>query len=435
LRVHKAHIRQEAVRLFRRAFPERQIFLRSHGEVRFIKFSPRQQAAGAVAVLLLLGWVGAASFTYLTRDSRLAAKQRQLEYVGEELHSLVGELERLKRDAMMRTERLEQRQQLLESLVDSPPPSMAGTGNEAATNAAAPLLQTPQPTEAGDRADASDARSGAKTKSDAVLPPFMMAIPLGRDAAGFVPTLPSERIADTVDRLQRRLEAVGSYQEQVASKLAERQAQKLAEASATMERLGLSPQELIARIAARPQGMGGPSLAPPRTQRSPAFALLESRLHTHGLLMQAVHSLPSLAPAEDYYLSSRFGPRRDPFTKRWASHSGVDLAGWRGEPILAAGTGRVVKAGHAPAYGRMVEIDHGNGFRTRYGHMRKILVERGERVSRGQPVGEMGSSGRSTSTHLHWEVRLDGEVIDPLPFLKVADDVYALQRRNEKDAS
>jgi len=422
LRVQKAHIRQEASRYFRRLFPERQIFLRSRGEVRFIKLSPGFQATAACGLLLLFGWVLAVSTAYLTRDSRLAAKERQLHFVSEELDSLVGELERLQREALGRAEQLERRQRLLESLMDVPPAELAQSApaKEPAAGEAAPATGGAVPL------------SPQSAREPVLSSPVLLATALGSANTEVLQPMPSRQVRRAVDALGRRLEQVAAVQEQAASTLAEAQAEHLVEIRSVLESLGLHPAQLLARARATPTGVGGPAIELEPPVSSPAFALLENRLHERSLMTQALHSVPSVAPAKNYYISSRFGPRRDPFTKRWARHSGLDMAGWRGEPILAAAAGKVVKAGRVPAYGRMVEIDHGFGIRTRYGHMRKVLVDNGQTVVRGQPIGEMGNSGRSTSTHLHWEVWVDGELVDPLPYLKAVNDVYALQGRSEK---
>jgi murein DD-endopeptidase MepM/ murein hydrolase activator NlpD len=122
--------------------------------------------------------------------------------------------------------------------------------------------------------------------------------------------------------------------------------------------------------------------------------------------------------AGDPSLTSSFGYRVDPFLGRLALHPGVDLAEPYGAEIHAAAAGRVVHAGPAGGYGIMVEIDHGNGLATRYAHISEALVEEGEAVDKGAVVGRLGSTGRSTGPHLHYEVRIDGDPVDPMRFLK-----------------
>ena len=117
-------------------------------------------------------------------------------------------------------------------------------------------------------------------------------------------------------------------------------------------------------------------------------------------------------------MSSPFGMRMDPFLGRPAVHTGIDLRGEVGEPVRATATGRVTIAGREGGYGNMVEISHGNGFATRYGHLSEINVKSGQIVRIGEVVGRIGSTGRSTAPHLHYETRVNGEAVDPQKFLR-----------------
>jgi len=128
--------------------------------------------------------------------------------------------------------------------------------------------------------------------------------------------------------------------------------------------------------------------------------------------------LPTLQPVSDHpYLSSGFGWRRHPLTGERTLHEGIDFAAAPGTPILAAAPGRVVRAGDYGGYGKMVDIDHGNGLVTRYAHASVVRVRVGQLVRRGQRLGDVGSSGRSTGSHLHFEVRIAGQAVDPRLFL------------------
>ena len=124
-----------------------------------------------------------------------------------------------------------------------------------------------------------------------------------------------------------------------------------------------------------------------------------------------------------YRRTSPFGVRLDPFNRRATQHRGIDFAAYRRAPIVATGPGRVIYAGWRNGYGRCVEIDHGYGFVTRYGHMNEIAVRRGDTVERGQQVGGMGSTGRSTATHLHYEIWYEGSAIDPERLLRAGQYV------------
>jgi murein DD-endopeptidase MepM/ murein hydrolase activator NlpD len=137
-------------------------------------------------------------------------------------------------------------------------------------------------------------------------------------------------------------------------------------------------------------------------------------------------SIPSQKPIEAVTYSSHFGVRADPFRGTAAMHAGVDLPGPIGTPIYATADGIVARSEWASGYGNLVEIDHGHGIATRYGHMSQLLVPAGRPVKRGDLIGLMGSTGRSTGSHLHYEVRLDGRAVDPVPFLEGDNYVTAL---------
>ena len=152
---------------------------------------------------------------------------------------------------------------------------------------------------------------------------------------------------------------------------------------------------------------------------------LDAALEKLESVKEAARTAPIANPSPGHSISSNFGPRRDPFLGRLAHHSGIDFRAPPGAPVLSAGEGTVVSAGWNGGYGRMVEVDHGHGLTTRYAHMSRISVSEGDRVGRGDVVGRVGSTGRSTGPHLHFEVRRNGNALDPRPFLragrKIAD--------------
>jgi murein DD-endopeptidase MepM/ murein hydrolase activator NlpD len=126
---------------------------------------------------------------------------------------------------------------------------------------------------------------------------------------------------------------------------------------------------------------------------------------------------PAGQPVLEGYISSLFGGRTDPFDGHEAVHKGVDIAGLAGSEVLSVATGVVIRAGAASGYGNLVEINHGSGYTTRYGHNQEVLVSVGDTVTRGQPIALMGSTGRSTGPHVHFEVLRNGRQVDPLSFI------------------
>ncbi|MFZ5432617.1 MAG: M23 family metallopeptidase [Calditrichota bacterium] len=144
-----------------------------------------------------------------------------------------------------------------------------------------------------------------------------------------------------------------------------------------------------------------------------SFEEIHSKLTANAELLD--HT-PTLRPLEGGYVSSGFGIRRDPFTKKMERHGGVDIVQERGTPVYAAAAGEVIFAGHYFSYGRFVLVDHGFGYQTAYGHLNYIGVRKGQYLTKGQQLGEVGSSGRATGSHLHYEVRVNGRPVNPTDY-------------------
>src|SRR3954451_23243626 len=193
--------------------------------------------------------------------------------------------------------------------------------------------------------------------------------------------------------------------------------------AAELKRLGITP----ARVGST-AGVGGPF----ESAASSTFKSLFDSWKKLDQLQDGIIAVPSDKPVKtNVEFTSGFGTRSDPFHAGAAFHPGIDLAGTYGTPIYATADGTVMHAGwNSGGYGNLVEVDHGRGITTRYGHMSAILVSPGDHITRGQQVGRMGSTGRSTGNHLHYEVRIDGRAVNPIPFMKSTDYVLAMQRRS-----
>lgn len=144
-------------------------------------------------------------------------------------------------------------------------------------------------------------------------------------------------------------------------------------------------------------------------------------------------SIPSRVPVDDIVVTSSYGYRSDPFKGRRKRHNGIDIAGPIGTPIYATADGVVGRAQWLGGYGRYVEIEHGGNIQTRYGHMSRLNVAPNQRVRRGDLIGFMGSTGRSTGSHLHYEVRIEGEPVNPAPFMQSSEYLVALENRINAD--
>ncbi len=158
---------------------------------------------------------------------------------------------------------------------------------------------------------------------------------------------------------------------------------------------------------------GGPFLTIPEADQ-------KSLINQTDKYLKVMSTLPLGRPVAGPVTSS-YGSRRDPVNKRKGYHSGVDFRGKYGTDVLATADGKVIKAGRNGSFGLFVQVDHGNGYSTCFAHLSKYTVKKGERVRRGQTVGKIGSSGRSTGPHLHYELRYNNKPVNPTKFLKVAD--------------
>ena len=250
------------------------------------------------------------------------------------------------------------------------------------------------------------------------------------------PLLQAIMLADQRQEAQRTEEVVQGHLSAMAMKLGDLQAQML-RLDSLGERLarlaGLKPQELPALEPGSVPGRGGPvptlrrdftvdeftamlsQLSHQVDERSDQLGVLEALVVTDSANKKF---LPTLSPIEDGWFSSNFGWRVDPFNGQKSFHEGIDFPAEAGTVIDAAASGKVIYADVHPAYGKMLEIDHGNGLVSRYAHCSTLLVKEGDLVMRGQRLATVGSTGRSTGPHLHFEVRLNGVPQNPARFLQ-----------------
>lgn len=193
----------------------------------------------------------------------------------------------------------------------------------------------------------------------------------------------------------------------------------------TITATGLDADRLVSSIAQTTLGRGGP-LIPIREATAGldasaglavALADLNEQWDRLFALQEAHRILPLTAPLSQFWISSGYGERKDPFTGETSHHAGVDLVAPLGTGIRATAPGQVAFAGKRKRYGHMIEVDHGHGITSRYAHLGKVLVKTGQLVERGQKIGTLGSSGRSTGPHLHYEVRSLDQTLNPIKFL------------------
>jgi murein DD-endopeptidase MepM/ murein hydrolase activator NlpD len=178
------------------------------------------------------------------------------------------------------------------------------------------------------------------------------------------------------------------------------------------------PEKFAAADDGSESAIGGPYVAPETAAEfENSISELDLALDQFEKVKQFALKLPFANPAPGKQITSLFGNRVDPFFGKLAMHAGIDFRQKTGTNVRATGDGVVINAGPFGGYGNMVEIDHGNGITTRYGHLSKILVGKGDKISEGETIALSGSTGRSTGPHLHYEVRRNGQAVDPMRFL------------------
>ncbi len=382
-------------------FPERQIYLRSGGEVTYYNLSTRVQLAFVTAVSFMAGWclltlvnLAMGGSPFMKTDARIVeletAIERQLAESQAKIETTELLLEEQRASFTAMAANIEAKHNTLSELMSSD--SLASFGEEPLLRFAEPkVLMSPAPRDRSDRVARRANLTGDAT-------------PTGLDI---------DRSLLSLDDTQNRilLTAEAELLDQIAFKRAGVEA---------------TDMELDDVMSAGSEGQGGPYIpldGPTSELRhgefQPRINTIEARLYEAQALDTVVTAIPLGHPVvNETVMTSRFGVRRDPFTKRPTHHGGLDFIGGPMSPIVTTAPGRVIRAGWNGTYGNLVEIDHGHGFTTRYAHLKKIYVKRGDILEEGEKVGGMGSTGRSSGTHLHYEVRFQGRAYDPLKFIK-----------------
>ena len=285
------------------------------------------------------------------------------------------------------------------------------------TGSIAPARPAQVPHRPGATAELGAAADGARSASEAPAPP--LGLRLGRDdAASAPPTAAAERPRDRLSLVEQSMQSVAVAQVDLLGRLRLDLDGRISGLRSAVAAAGLDLDRLSG--TARP-GLGGPLVALPPGMTTAGFgplaSALESERSEYSRLLGVTRRLPLGRPLSELEQTSPFGYRYDPFTRAPALHTGTDFRAEWGTAVRATAAGRVTAAEMTGGYGNMVEIDHGGGLVTRYGHLSGYLVSPGDPVEAGQSIGRVGSTGRSTGAHLHYETRLNGEPVDPTRFL------------------
>ena len=389
---------------FDRAFPERQIYHRSGGTVRYISVSPWQQAIMAAGVTALDGWTvfATASFVFGGGETTLAGgegKERaRYERWVQDLRARESLQRTLLEERSRETADLEKKQKALEELLNEMRED-DGQKLSALEGDGASLM-----------VEASIEEADRRQSREEYLMSGGLNVPAARGTSKAIEQdiyrlfdLMEDHAAERAERARGvlMLTAVGTDNILASSNIGGPEV-SMGSLTSSASDWSISDQDFMTRIFQA-----------------------RARIAEMKYYEKVVDSLPLGEPVSvPYRYTSPYGIRVDPFTKRPSPHMGVDLAAYRNAPIVTTGPGSVSYAGARSGYGLLVEVDHGHGFKSRYGHLRSITVSKGDTIRIGDLVGRMGSTGRSTSDNLHYEVWYNGRPYDPNKFLKAGRHVH-----------
>ncbi|MDW3221767.1 MAG: DUF5930 domain-containing protein [Paracoccaceae bacterium] len=432
--------------MLERHFPERRVFLKSDTDTRFIRLRSETQLIAVAGTAVFIGWTIVAT-AILLMDSigsgnfRDQAKRDQQTYQAR-LNDLSAQRDGRAEEALaaqqrfnaaldqisaMQSELLESetRRHELETGIEVIQTSLRNTMN--ARDAARQELASLQD-EAADTATPTIASA-----TGTVSPVDFLSEALARTAAERDEVIADAQAAlDHADDLTLEIALMQENNDQIFRQLEEAMTVSVAPLDKMFKAAGMPPQRILDQVRRGYSGQGGPltplSFSSRGEELSPDFLranrLLE-QMDTLNLYRIAAERAPFALPVKSAFrFTSDYGFRRDPKTGGRRMHRGVDFAASAGTDLYATADGKVIHAGWQSGYGRLIKIQHDFGIETRYAHLSKIRVKVGQRVSRGDHIGDMGASGRVTGVHLHYEVRVGGKAVNPMIYIKAAKDVF-----------
>ena len=432
-----------------RALPERRLFLKSDTETRFVRIGTGTQILAIGGGALLVGWAITASailfMNALGAGNFREQAVRQQDMYETRLNALAAARDDRAEEARLAHERfttaLAEVSQMQARLLES-------ENGRRELEKGIEVIQATLRRTIEERDAAREEAALLLARLDEATAPVADELARLREVEATVDLL-SDALGDTAEERDEAATAVADAavlieEMELEAKLVEERNDRIFRQLEEAVAVSMEPLDDMFRAADLPadsiletvrrgySGQGGP-LTPltfstkgqgPDADTLRANAILE-RLDTLNLYRIAVQKTPFAQPVQgNFRYTSSFGPRRDPKTGRSRMHEGSDFASSHGTPIYATADGVVTHAGWEGGYGRLIKIRHDFGIETRYAHLSNIRVDVGQRVSRGDRIGDMGNSGRSTGTHLHYEVRISGRPVNPMTYIKAARDVF-----------
>jgi len=436
-------------RLATRFFSEQRLYLRTETSTRFLRLTPVMQMSIAAGAIVAFGWTVFASSVFLvdalSADSnRTQAHNQQIDYEAR-LTTLAQERDQRAKEAQTAQSRFyvalrqisaqqsallasDDHRRELETGIDVIQRTLRKTIKERdkAEQQSNRLLGELQAANGS-----AQTRYGAAKETETTLD-FM------NDALQATVTQRDRMANKTADltlrvaKLKLKAKLTRERNQRIFSRLEDAVTVSMAPLQKVFEKVGISTDKLLNDVRKGYSGIGGPLMPiAVSTMGAPADPVslkaneLLSAMDKVNLMRIAVQQIPLILPVKSSYrLSSPFGVRKHPVTGKYRMHEGDDIAAPSGTPVYTTANGKVAFAGWAGGYGKMIKIRHPEGFETRYAHLSKIRVKKGQRVSQGERIGDMGSTGRSTGPHVHYEVRVGGKAVNPMKYIKAGRNVF-----------
>lgn len=439
-------------------FPERQIYIRSEGRVQFFTFGPLMQAVMALAGVGFLGWVAFASVNVIFKDRIISAKEKHYHDMQAAYENRVADLEHsydeVNTALVASDDRFRNVARELQAKQNTILRFLGATHQDGA--ALASMGKNSHSAKPGQPAGNADGNADDKpditdlTNKDALrnLPPpahktektsSLQLDSVGRFAQAVFGHHGRHAMTISENTMQRH-PALSRLSQQTAEvrQIGTHETQLMAQAGGVadrgidqidhlLKRTGINPQQFKAHLDAH-RDVGGPDIPVNPAQEigvaDPGFqqAYLKASLTLDRLdeLLTGMGHVPLIMPVwgKQFVFTSGYGPRIDPFNGHVSFHPGLDFAGPYGAVVRSTAPGKVIMAQFSSSYGNFVEIDHGLGIHTKYGHLSALLVKPGDKVQKGTPIGKLGSTGRSTGPHVHYEVRYNGATRNPRNFIE-----------------
>jgi len=430
-KTHLKTLKQRTIEITDKYFPERQLVLRTDGDLKYLEISKRLQMTTAACVFGLLSWTAFTSTTHFLHDGELVEKDKEILSVQVAYRSLLTEVSEYQNKFTNISDELEANHTRLVASID--PKTLKNKDKLVTAEAARKEAQIARKhlnrqllsIEESMRELAS---RNYTLKDDLSLKEMDLQTALAeRNTA----RLQKKRLEEKLRKIEIEMAKLNHTQEDLIKRVSDQANEEISDIEATLTLAGLDPDEMLNNLDQDNTASGGPFIAAvskdgQATEEAEKIKLgmVDRHLSRWQGLQHIRQSLPLAQPLDYYYISSRYGKRRDPVNKRWAVHYGLDMAASKKSPVYVTAPGKVKFVGWKGNYGRFIVIDHGNGIETRYGHLHKTLVKKGETVDFRKKIGLVGNTGRSTGAHLHYEIRVNDKNVDPYKFIKAGRNVF-----------